>query len=322
MTDQAAGQSGSVETASGNAPERDLAAAFQKTLSGEQPEGQADTEQREQAQAEDGETPANVDEQAADPDQPEMIRVPSLEGDGFEELPVSQVKAERLMHADYTRKTQQVAKEREAVQAKAREIEQVQTAKLQSLDEQIQTAARVIQSFEENVDWQALMEFDPPGYIRAKEAQAQRVRLVQQAAQHAQQMRQQATQQRKQEEAQRLVEAIPEWLDTKRALAEVPAIVRDVSAYGYAADEFENSLDHRLVVMARDALAYRALKAKSAEVKATASKAPPITKPGAARQQGNPQALRTHRTIQTAMAKPTNDNLAAAFNSVLFAGKK
>lgn len=311
MTDQAEGQSGAVDMASDHT-EADLFAAFQQ-LRGEPSKDQADSEQEETPEGDAGEILAEPGEETPT-DQPRKIRVRALEGDGYEELTEDELKSQRLMHSDYTRKTQAIAEQRKAVEAKQREVEQAMTARLQQMDDHVAMLGRAIQSFEAEVDWDALRQQDPATYVEQRERQAQRLKQFNAAKAQAGEQRNLYRQQKAAEEAQKLVEAIPEWLDKGRARTEATAIREGVSAYGFSPEEFDRVIDHRLVLMARDAIELRKLKAKAAEVKQTISKAPPLAKPGGS-QPGNHDALRAHRAIQKATQTGSVDDMAAAFGA-------
>jgi hypothetical protein len=310
MTDQAAGQSVSQPVAS---TEQDVVTGFESFLSGKAPQGQPAPVQGEQAdEAESGESPDESEQAQAESAQ-QKFQVPALEGDGVEELTAEELKAQRLMHADYTRKTQQVAEQRKAIEAKALEVEQQAAAKLGALDDHLQMLARSIQTYEGEVNWTALRELDPAGYVEQREKQEARLKAFERARQQAETLRAEMIQRRQAEEAQRLVEALPSWLDPQVAKQEATQLREGVTAYGFKPEEFDTVLDHRLILLARDALAYRQLKDKAGQVKAEVAKAPPIAKPNTPRQ-GNPEALRTFKAIQHAKANPTVDNAAAAFD--------
>lgn len=306
MTDQAIEQSGTA-----NAAEPDLAALMKQAITASEPKGQPAAVDGEDSQEGAGASP-EVD--AAD-SAAAMFKVPALEGDGFEELTADDLKAQRLMHKDYTQKTQAIAEERKRVEALKAEATQAATARLEKLDYDLQAAAQLIQSFEQNVNWQALRELDPAEFVRQKEAQSQRIHAWEQARNHAEAIKGEQRKSRRAEEAQRLVEAIPEWLDPNRARAEASKIVEGAAQYGLTPQDIDGFDDHRMILVLRDALAHRELKAKGATVKAEVAKAPPLAKPGTT-QQGNPKALATHRTVQAARKDGTQDSLAKAMTAL------
>lgn len=305
MTDQANEQSAQ-DASPAEHDEADLAAFF-ASQRGEQPdEGQATITDEADAQEQSDEA-LNAEPQTG------KIKVPKLEGEGFEELDPDELRTQRLMHADYTRKTQALADQRKQVEAKAREVEQMANQRLQAMDDHLAQLARTIQSFETQTDWDAVREVDPALYIQEREKQAHRLQAFNRAKQLADEARANARKQRAAEEAQKLVEAIPEWLDKSKAVAEAEKIRTGLGEYGMSPQEVDELLDHRLVLMARDAVRYRELQRKAAEVKQTVAKAPPIARPGGTTNQGNPQALHAHRAIQKATQTGSVDDMAAAF---------
>lgn len=312
MTDQALEQSGAA-----NAAEPDLASLMKQALTGTpETKVQPATVDEGEAQAELGETPDNPSEVEAADSAAAMFRVPALEGDGYEELTADDLKAQRLMHKDYTQKTQQIAEERKRIEALKAEATTAAQQRIEKLDYDLQAAARLIQSFEQNVNWQELRALDPAAYLEQKEAQAQRLRAWEQARQTAEQIRAEQRKARRAEEAQRLVEAIPEWLDPARAKAESVKLVEGAAQYGLTAQDLDALDDHRMILALRDALAYRELKARGTAVKAEVSKAPPLAKPGTP-QQGNAKALVTHRAVQSARKEGTQDSLAKALSAFM-----
>lgn len=247
---------------------------------------------------------------------PAKIRVPALEGDGYDELTPEEIKTQRLMHADYTRKTQAISEQRKAVDAKAREIQTAMVQRLQALDDHVEMLGRAIHSFESQVDWKVLRETDPAGYVAERELQGQRLQQFKTAKQQAEAARKSHRQALAQEETQKLLEAIPEWLDKSTARKEAGEIRAGVSAYGFTPDEFDDVLDHRVIVMAREALEYRRLKEKAAGLKGAVQKAPQLARPGAGGNNGNPAALSAHRDIKRAMQTGSVDDMANAFASI------
>ena len=312
MTDQAEPQSGAdlaPRTAS------DLAALMLSAMPElKEPNGQPSPQNGENPEGESGVSPETSDESPEGESAVEMFKVPALEGDGFEELDAAALKAQRLMHKDYTQKTQQIAEERKRIEALKHEATTAAQQRIEKLDNDLAAAARLIQSFESNVNWAELEQYDPAAFVREKRAQAQRIQAWDQARQTAEAIKGEQRKARRTEEAQRLVEAIPEWLDPSRAKAEAAKIVEGAAQYGLSPQDLDALDDHRMILVLRDALAHRELKAKGVAVKAEVSKAPPLTKPGSP-QQGNPKALNAHRAIQTARKEGNQESLANAMKS-------
>lgn len=316
MTDQAIEQSGA--TSNDAAP--DLAAFFSQTLEGKQPQGQAVAQQGEEAQAESGASP-EVEGEQPEGETPAKFRVPALEGDGYEELTAEEIKAQRLMQADYTRKTQEVAEQRKAIQAEREQVASVLSQRVQETESALQMLAGAIKSFDSEVNWDALRQVDPASYLEAREQQTQRIQAFERTRQHLEAVRQAERAERVAQNSQRLVEAMPELLDANAAKVFGEQITNAAAKhYGFTPQEVAGVDDHRLILMMRDAAKYHDLMAKSSEVKAKVAQAPQLAKPGAPKP-GNAQALNTYRTIQRAKATSSLDDQAAAFDA-LFSGKR
>lgn len=312
MTDQATEQSGA--TSNDAAP--DLAAFFQQTLNGGQPKGQAQAaEGEEDDESESGASP-EVDGEQAEGEIPAKFRVPALEGDGFEELTAEEIKAQRLMQADYTRKTQEVAEARKAVQAEKEKVLTVLNQRAQEAETHLQMLAGAITSFDQQVNWEELRATDPATYLQAREQQQARMQAFERTRQHFAQIQEEQRRERVQSSSQRLVEAMPELLDPNTAKAFGEQITTAANKfYGFTPQEVAGVEDHRLILMMRDAAKYHELKDKAGQIKATVEKAPQLAKPGAPRQ-GNPEALRVHRTIQKAKGSSSLEDQAAAFDAM------
>lgn len=322
MTDQAEVQSGATSQDAAPAKEMTLTAMFDLALSGEQPEGQAPTEQGGEAvEAESGENPEVEGEQVAEPI-PEKFKVPALEGDGFDELTAEEIKAQRLMQADYTRKTQEVAEQRKAIAAEREKALSTLSQRSQEAELYLQNLAGAIKTFDAQVDWDKLREVDPSAYLEARETQQRRMQAFNESRQYFEQVRNAEKAERVAQNSQRLIEAMPELLDSKAAKAFGERITEAANThYGFTPDEVASVEDHRLILMMRDAAKYHDLVAKSAQVKATVAKAPQLAKPGAPKP-GNSEALSTFKAIDMASKSKDKNDIAAAFDKFLSGAAK
>lgn len=314
MTDQAVEQSGA--TSNDAAP--DLAAFFQQTLNGGQPQGQAQAaEGEEDDESESGASPEVEGEQADAPqDDAEYVEVPKLDGEGTERITRGELKARMLMHADYTRKTQGLSDEKKAFYEEKEKVLTTLNQRAQEAETHLQMLAGAIQSFDQQVNWEELRATDPATYLQAREQQQARMQAFERTRQHFAQIQEMQRAERVQASSQRLVEAMPELLDPNAAKAFGEQITTAASKfYGFTPQEVAGVEDHRLILMMRDAAKFHELQAKAGQVKAKVEKAPQLAKPGAPRQ-GNPEALRVHRTIQKAKGSSSLEDQAAAFDAM------
>lgn len=120
-----------------------------------------------------------------------------------------------------------------------------------------------------------------------------------QAANYVQQQRAQQSTAVLQQEAQALMRAIPEWADSKKAEAERDAIKADLKSRGYTDRDIESLSDHKAVLLARDAMLYRQLKAGNSNTEKQVRAAPKIVKPGSS--QGVNKDVKTIQNLKSAV---------------------
>tara|TARA_R100001440_G_scaffold10455_2_gene19051 strand:- start:4482 stop:5486 length:1005 start_codon:yes stop_codon:yes gene_type:complete len=187
---------------------------------------------------------------------------------------------------DYTRKTQELAQQRKAIEAKEQEVSQKDAIYSQLLP---RMEATLKGELENEPDWNALYEADPIAYVREKDVwneKKQKLQAVQAEAQRVQQESQVEQQKKLQQFVeygnQQLLDQIPEWQDNDVASKEKMAI-RDygVSVLGYTPQEMDSVYDYRVLLGLRNAWlqhkTQQATKVKPTEKKAAARTARPGT---------------------------------------------
>lgn len=229
-------------------------------------------------------------------------------------------KAERLMHADYTRKTQDVAEQRRTLEADRKAFQQLEQLRgaqfakavvLQNLQGQLEQYKQV--------NWTALAQSDPVKYLEVdrahrelQEQYTQAQREIQAAQAHEQQLTAQQRQQliaKGNEALQRDIQGWGPELGQK--------LMANSKAYGFSDDELAEVYDPRLVKLMHDAYQWRQLQSKPLDKRVTQAK--PI-KPMAARSsQDSQQAAQikeaSERAKKTGSAKDAEDRLARLFES-------
>lgn len=269
--------------------------AFASLLAGVEPtpvedsEAQAESEAPiEDIEAED-EVPVTeeADSEEAESPEPEEVPVYTVKVDGQEiEVPLDELLKGYSRMQDYTRKTQKLAEERNAVVAEAEQARQEReryTTVLSALQQQMQTAAPA------EPDWDKLRAEDPIEFgIRWAEHQR---RQQQMASIQAEQQRMAEIQQYErakliqnvlEKEQQALMEAIPEWKDPEKAKTEKQALFDFGRSVGFTDQELSNVTDHRTVLTLRKAMMYDKLMSKRADIKPAIKSVAPVLKPGAA----------------------------------------
>lgn len=192
--------------------------------------------------------------------------------------------------ADYTRKTQESAQERQQAQAA-----QQQTAQLA---QQLQQAQTVLAQFYQAAIGQPpsleLAQSDPQAYLVQRGLHEQRLqafqRLTQQGQELAQQQHHMSAQQLAQVQAREeaeLIRHLPELKSPQKRAEFARAAVEVGQRYGYSAEEVASVMDHRAVRMLADLAKLQARTAVEKTVKTKLANVPPKSaKPGVATQDG------------------------------------
>ncbi len=187
---------------------------------------------------------------------------------------------------DYTRKTQELAQQRKAIEAKYQEVSQKDAIYSQLLPRMESTLKGEL---ENEPDWNALYEADPIAYVREKDVwneKKQKLQAVQAESQRLQQESQVAQQQKLQQFVQygnqQLLEQIPEWQDSEVANKEKLSIKEyGMNVLGYTPQEMDQVYDYRVLLGLRNAWlqhkTQQATKVKPTEKKAAARTARPGT---------------------------------------------
>jgi hypothetical protein len=239
-------------------------------------------EELEAAEEEDEPQEDQVEEEESEQPQLYTIKV-----DGEE----TQVTLEELQNGysrqrDYTRKTQELAQQRKAIEAQQQEISQKDAIYSQLLPKM---EATLKGELENEPDWSALYEADPIAYVREKDIWNEKNQKLQAVQAEAQRLQQESAmeQQKKLQQFveygnQQLLEQIPEWQDNEVASKEKMAI-RDygVNVLGYTPQEMDSVYDYRVLLGLRNAWlqhkTVQATKVKPTEKKAAARTARPGT---------------------------------------------
>jgi len=186
---------------------------------------------------------------------------------------------------DYTRKTQQIAETRKAVDAEASAIraEREQYAQL------LGALKQQLESTEAPIDMDRLYNEDPIEWVRQSEVMRQRQDKLAAIQSEQQRLSQLTAQQRAQEmnahlatQQEALIQAVPEWKDSKKAQAEKALLVEFGKKIGFSDDELKNVYDHRAVVALRKAALYDQMMSKRGQIKPVINNGPRPAKPSAA----------------------------------------
>ena len=203
----------------------------------------------------------------------------TIEVDG-EEITIEELRSGHLRQKDYTRKTQELAENRKAMEAQYQEIERERAEYAQLLPAM---AERIQQAAEQEPDWDTLYDTDPVMAAKAErqwrkeqEARTAQLQAVQAEQQRMQQIAAQKQQQMQQSylEQQRhiLPDIIPEWRDKKVAATEATQIRDFLLGEGFSEQDVSGMSNAKLVKLARKAMLYDRGETRANEVKAKPKK--------------------------------------------------
>jgi hypothetical protein len=219
------------------------------------------------SEEEESEEKSEEDESEEEPD------VYAVKVDGEElEVNLDELISGYSRHSDYTRKTQEIASERnqmaEMQQQWANEILQTQAERQQYIETLGQVVNNSMAGLEQfaNVDWDSLKESDPIAFVtkrdELREAQ-DRVQSMQNEQGRAQQQQFEELQRMKgmaiKEEQQRLLEIVPEMADATKRKEIASSMTSYALEQGFSQEELKELVDHRHFLVLMKAQKYDAL---------------------------------------------------------------
>ena len=175
----------------------------------------------------------------------------------------------------------------------------------------------------QKVDWNGLRQSNPAEYaaLQAEFQQRQQgiqgyLGQMQQQAALAEQGRQQALQQSLAAENDRLMNARPEWRDSKSFSKDREQMTQYARNLGFNEAELSQIFDHRYMLILHDAARYQALQANAPQVLKQVRQAPAVAKPGS-RTDVNPQEARRQQAVERFNRNPRDVDAQAALFSAL-----
>lgn len=198
------------------------------------------------------------DEDSEASEQPETYTV---KVDGQEvEVTLEELRSGYSRTEVWTKRMQDLADERRTLVEEAQELASAQDAYQQRL-QLVENALR--QTIPEDVDLARLKKEDPEAYVELRE-RADQIQAIQAEQQRVMQERQEAAATEREKllaiERERLEAAIPEWTDESVATTEKQKMLEVAQTdYGFTQEEVGQVIDHRAILLLRDAMRYREL---------------------------------------------------------------
>lgn len=259
----------------------------------------APEEDADDSPAEDGEEPSEDD---AEQPSGRKFKVTVKGEDGADqtlEVDDKELIAGYQRHADYTRKTQELGnKEREITQVLAKKHEEVQGYYVQQA-QMARAAVQQLAGLKSPEEMARLAQEDPAAWVQEQQRERAVHGVLAQIDQGLQQEKARAEQLNEQNRQAALDKA---WTVLTAEGIDRPKLqtlyTKAADAYKFAPEELASLMDPKAVLVLRDALAYRDLKAKKAEVTKQAAKAPPLP----AQRQSVPKQEQRMKSLNTRFA--------------------
>ena len=257
-----------------------------------EPEPTPEVVPQEEVPAEESEHPPS--------DQPPAVEEPEAEaeelitvmvGGEAQEVTFDELKRGYSRTADYTRKTQRLAQDRDLFDVDAKAV-RGERERYSTLLENLEAA--ITQNTPQEPDWASLRAKDPGEFAaqfavhqqnkeKLQQVQAERQRV----AEAQQQENARNHQEHLQGEQERLLDAVPAWKDAEKATKERADLLAYGQTVGFTTDELNNVADHRAIVMLRKAMLYDRLQQGKPAVRRK-TKGSPVVKPGGAKEAKKP----------------------------------
>ena len=240
--------------------------------------------QDDESNEETTEEQSELDEETEEEEKPTEVYTVKVDGKEID-VTLDELQKGYSRTQDYTRKTQQIAETRKVVEAEASAIraEREQYAQL------LGALKQQLESTEAPVDMDRLYNEDPIEWVRQSEVMRQKQDKLAAIQSEQQRLSQLTAQQRAQEmqahlatQQEALIQAVPEWKDSKKAQAEKALLVEFGKKIGFSDEELKNVYDHRAVIALRKAALYDQMMSKRGQIKPVVNNGPRPAKPSAA----------------------------------------
>jgi hypothetical protein len=240
--------------------------------------------QDDESNEETTEEQSELDEETDEEEKPTEVYTVKVDGKEID-VTLDELQKGYSRTQDYTRKTQQIAETRKAVDAEASAIraEREQYAQL------LGALKQQLESTEAPVDMDRLYNEDPIEWVRQSEVMRQKQDKLAAIQSEQQRLSQLTAHQRAQEmqahlasQQEALIQAVPEWKDSKKAKAEKALLIEFGQKIGFSEEELKNVYDHRAVIALRKAALYDQMMSKRGQIKPVINNGPRPAKPSAA----------------------------------------
>jgi len=220
-------------------------------------------------------------------------------------------------NADYTRKTQELAAERQQssdfVERSKKDVEQ----KIARLDELNKSAQVQLQQEYAQIDFEKLYDEDPVEAARLEHKMRKKNEQLQQVQQQTNQLQMEEFQKYLDEQQKQLNIKVPEMNHPEKG-TQFRKQMRDyLSNMGFKGQEIDSIYDHRYVMLVKDAMNYRNLQKAKPEIKKKAVNAPKVVRGGVSKTKGQQLAEEKRQKLSTLRKTGKVTDAAKIFRSLV-----
>lgn len=221
----------------------------------------------------------------------------------------------------------------EEAKTKAKAIQDEAAEKSGQIQAQFAVAAKLVTKLEtaltediSGIDWNTLRTEDPAEFAAKKTEFAERGERIEQMKREAygefqesvkaqQEQSRETHQQRLVAEQAALLESLPEWRDSEKAKAEKAEVADYLISRGFSQEDVMGASDHRLILVAREAMLYRKTQSNTDAARKKLAKVPKVLKPGAPKPEQQRNKERTDKVVAEHRARGTVDTALAALRA-------
>lgn len=255
-----------------------------------QESNQSETEEvtEEATSSENEETNTNETELQEEVEKPSLHRV-KVNGQELE-VSLDELKSGYSRDSDYRQKTHSLSLERKNLEEEKSVLRQTYDTKIKELDDLMQTANSFISQGSE-VDLKAMYEEDPQAAAKLDFQMRQQREHLANLKKRSEVVKTQQYNQFLNEQKQLAEKAIPELSNPQKALDLKIKMRNTLSNYGFNDDEIGSLSDHRFLLVLKDAMEYKNLKAAKPIVQKKVVNAPKVVKSGTASSESSKRSV-------------------------------
>lgn len=241
-----------------------------------------------------------------------------------EEVTLEELRNGNQRDADYRRKTMEFAEQRKAFEQEVEQVKGQVQEKLHFAEAFVANLEEMLTEEYQGINWNQLELEDKQEWLIQRQKYGEKYQQIQNLkSQLGQQLqeRQNEVQQRQQaeleqyvtKEAQALVEKLPEWNDEEVRTRDRADMLKYIEQYGFSEQDMNQIMDHRLLLLVRDASKAVQTQKKVDIAKKKVKTLPKFVKPGVKQSRKEAQQIQQSNRLNKAKKSGSIDELGAVF---------